>query len=102
MKGLSKEAEYFEEQYLEKLAAYDKLMQEARGFAKQSREEILKLAAGEQKQIISEAQKMAEEFLSHAKSEISVQTKEAKLILKSRAQELAKSMVTKLLKKQAA
>ena len=102
MNGMTKEAKYFAEQYEEKLNAYNQLMTEARQLARQKREEILKVAEQEQREILGEARKIAEASVSQAKTEISIQTKEAKLQLRKNAELISGNIVEKVLKRKVA
>lgn len=102
LKGMAQEAEFFLRQHDFKCEAYKNLMGEARVLARQKREEILKLAEIEQREILTEATHAADVFIQDAKSNISQQTKEASLKLKTSAESLADNMVGKLLKRQVA
>ena len=102
LSGLKKEAEFFIKQQDEKIEAYQRLMGEARQLARQKREEIIKTAETESRDILQEASKAAEGFINQARIEISIQTKEAKLQLKKSTEDLAQDMVTRLLKRKVA
>lgn len=102
LKGMAQEAEFFLKQHEHKCEAYKNLMGEAKILARQKREEILKLAEIEQREILTEATHAAETFIQDAKANISKQTKEASLHLKTSAESLANGMVEKLLKRQVA
>jgi len=102
MSGLTMEAEYFVKGYGEKLEAYNKLMQDAKELARQKRGEILKIAEVERREIIAQAEKMAQTCLAKVKSEISEQVIHTKLALEAQVKELAQMMVQKLLGRKAA
>lgn len=102
LKGLLKEADFFLKQHDEKWEAYKSLLSEAKILARQKREEILKVADVEQRDILSEANLASEQLINQAKTEISIQSKEARLKLKKSAEELAQSMVNILVKRKVA
>lgn len=102
LRGMGKEADFFLKQHDEKLRAYKNLMNEAKSLARQKREEILKVAETEQRDILAEATQAAEQFIQSAKTDISLQAKEARLKLKKSIEELAGEMVSKLIKRKVA
>lgn len=102
LRGMLQEADFFLKQHDEKWDAYKGLLNDAKVLARQKREEILKIAEIEHRDIMLEAAQSAEQLIKQAKTEISILSKAAKLQLKKSAEELAQAMVGKLIKREAA
>lgn len=102
LSGMTKEAKIFEAKTHQKFEAYNKLMDEARLVARRAREDILRTAETQQKEVINQARSVSEGVISSAKQSMTAQTNEARFKLRQTAQELAKNMVDRILKRKAA
>lgn len=102
LSGMTKEAKLFEAKTHQKLDAYNKLMDEARLVARHAREEILRTAEAQQKEVVNQARSVSEAMINSAKQAMTAQTNEARFKLRQTAQELAKGMVDRILKRKVA
>lgn len=99
--GLEKEVAYFQEQAELKSKKYELLMAEAGRMARADREQILKAAGLEQKQLITEARQKVESELVQIKDQIREQTHVARQNLRLSAESLSEQIVKKLISEQA-
>ncbi len=94
--GMAKDAQYFNQQTQIKAKEYEAIITEARNNARKERDEILKVAAVKQKQIISAARDEAEKHLKGVKTEIAGESAQARLTIRGQAQNLSDEIVRKL------
>lgn len=99
--GLEKEVAYFREQAELKSKKYESLMAEAGRMARADREQILKAAGLEQKQLITEARQKVESDLVQIKDQIREQTHVVRQNLRLSAESLSEQIVKKLISEQA-
>jgi F-type H+-transporting ATPase subunit b len=97
--GMDKDVNYFQNQTQIKLEEYEALMQEAKKLARTAREDILKTAESEQKEIVGQARKEADGHLAGIRTTIQQESEQAKATLVQGADVLADSIVDKLVKK---
>jgi F0F1-type ATP synthase membrane subunit b/b' len=102
LSGLAAEAKSLEVQCAAKFDAYNKKMEEARNAARAAREDILKSADTEQKQLLSKARTKAEAAIASAKNALVSEASESREKLKQVASDLSKTMVEKILKRKVA
>lgn len=100
--GLERQIARFEEHARIKRQEYEALLADAHALARNGRDEILKAADTQQKEIIDEARQEAEKYLEQVQREIAEQTGVAQSRLKEKARELAREISKRLLEKTAA
>lgn len=101
-KGKTKEIEFFKQDSEIKFKEYEALMAEARSLAKISRDEILRAAEAEQKEILGQARSEAESTMEEVKAQIASEIISAREGLKSKTDQLAEEMVKKLTERKVA
>lgn len=100
--GLQKEAKYFQEEALKKFDEYKTLMKKAQELAKIKREDILKQAAAEKKEIIDEARAVAEQHIAQIQTQVASEVLQAREQLSGFSTTLAKEMVDCLIERKVA
>lgn len=100
--GSDKEVKHFSESTQVKLKEYEALMMEARTVARGARDEILKQADLQQKEIVNAARAQADKSMSVAKTQIQKETETARSELKTIATELAQSIKNKIVERKVA
>jgi len=100
--GLEKDVRYFEEQSEIKLKEYESLMMDANNLARNARDEILKAANGQQREINSEAKQEAEKQMAKVKDQIKHESTIARQNLKQYSDQLAQEIADKLIERKVA
>lgn len=100
--GLQEQAKNFEDQTAKMVQDYENTMNHARQVARQARENILKTAETESKEMIKKSRSASEELICNAKKEIMTQAEQARVQLKVQSTELAQQMVQKLIQRKVA
>jgi F0F1-type ATP synthase membrane subunit b/b' len=100
--GLDDEAQYIKTQTLAKLNEYEMQIAEAKKLAKAAREDIIKSAELQQKEIIVLARRKSDEHISKIKDQIKDESGVALGKLRGESQAIANAVIEKLIDRRAA
>lgn len=100
--GLEKDVKNFEEKTEVNLREYGSLMVDANNLARNARDDILRAADSQQKEIVGEARQEAEQKINQIKAKISEQSGKAQQELQQNSQQLAQEIASKLMERKVA